>query len=133
MTDGTMLHTVASPNMDRNNTSRENAMSLYLGRGQLSQEAIEGYMYKPEDRTASIRALYEACGMKLLHLWATPAFELISIAEGDPLKNATHGSVALSMGAVTEVSWTELTTMEQLAEAVRCAGAVDAKYRPPGK
>jgi uncharacterized protein with GYD domain len=108
-------------------------MSLYLGRGQLSQEAIMGYISKPEDRTESIRALYEACGMKLLHLWATPAFELISIAEGDTLKNATHGSVALSMGAVTEVSWTELTTMEQLAEAMQRAGAVAGKYRPPGK
>jgi uncharacterized protein with GYD domain len=108
-------------------------MGLYMGRGQLTQEAIKGYIAKPEDRTASIWALYESCGMRLLHLWATPSFELISIAEGDPLKNATHGGVALSSGSVSQVSWTELTTMEQLGQAMQRAADIGGKYRPPGK
>ena len=99
----------------------------------MSQDAIKAYLAKPEDRTAAIRTLYEAAGMKLLHLWATPTFELISIAEGDPMKNAAHDGVALASGAVSEVSWTELLTMEQLAEAMQRAGAVAAKYRAPGK
>ncbi len=108
-------------------------MSLYMGRARLSQEGIKGYIAKPEDRTASIRALYESAGMKLLHLWVTPTFELISVAEGDPVKNTAHLGVALASGAITDGGFTELMTFEQMVEAMQRAGAVAAKYRPPGK
>jgi len=108
-------------------------MSLYMGRGKLSQEAIKAYLAKPEDRTTAIKALYEAAGMKLLHVWATPTFELISIAEGDPMRNAAHNGVALASGAITEVSWTELLTLEQLAVVMKDAAAAAGKYRAPGK
>jgi len=108
-------------------------MSLYMGRGTLSQEAIKGYLAKPEDRTASIRALYEAAGVKLLHLWVLPTFETIAIAEGDPIKNASLRGVQMASGVLTEGGWTELMTFEQLAEAIKRAGALVAKYRPPGK
>jgi len=108
-------------------------MSLYMGRGKLSQEAIKAYLAKPEDRTAMIKGLYEATGLKLLHVWATPAFDLISIAEGDPMRNAVHNGVALAGGAVTEVSWTELLTLEQLAVVMKDAAVAAGKYRAPGK
>jgi uncharacterized protein with GYD domain len=90
-------------------------------------------MAKPEDRTATLRAMYESCGMKLLHLWVLPSMELVSIAEGDPIKNAAHMGVAVAGGAVTDVSFTELLTFEQLAEAMQRAAAIAGKYRQPGK
>ena len=44
-------------------------MGLYMYRAKYSQEAVKGMLAKPEDRTASLRAMYEAAGVKLLHLW----------------------------------------------------------------
>ena len=42
-------------------------MSIYLLRGKYSAEAFKGMLAKPEDRTAAIKAFYEAAGVKLLH------------------------------------------------------------------
>jgi len=110
----------------------EEAMSLYLGRGKYSQEAIKGMLGKPEDRTASVRALYEAAGAKLLHLWLLPTFEIIAIAEANQKSAASVGAVLVASGALTEVSYVELMTFEQVAEAMKGAGALAAKYRQPG-
>ena len=37
-------------------------MSIYLIRGKYSAEAFKGMLTKPEDRTAAIKAFYEAAG-----------------------------------------------------------------------
>lgn len=108
-------------------------MGLYLYRAKYSQEAIKGLLAKPEDRTASLRAMYEAAGVKLLHLWLLPNWEVMMIAEADAMKNASIGAVIYASGACTEASATELMTFEQMAEAMKRGGTLAAKYRPPGK
>ena len=108
-------------------------MCLYMYRAKYSQEAVKGMLAKPEDRTASLRAMYEAAGVKLLHLWLLPNWEVMAIVEGDPIKNTSIGAVTYASGAVTEASATELMTFEQLAEATKLGGALAAKYRPPSK
>jgi hypothetical protein len=77
--------------------------------------------------------MYETAGVKLLHLWLLPSWEILAIAEGDAIKNAALGAVILASGAVTEASATELMTFDQLAQAMKVGGALAAKYRPPGK
>jgi len=42
------------------------------------------------------------------------------------------GIVSMATGTVTEGSSLELVTMEQFAEGMKAAGALAAKFRPPG-
>jgi uncharacterized protein with GYD domain len=109
-------------------------MSIYLIRAKYSPEAFKGMLAKPEDRTATIKAFYEAAGVKLLHLWYSPmSGEIIAITEGTLTQGIPLGIVSMAAGTVTEGSSLELVTMEQLAEGMKAAGALAAKFRPPGK
>ncbi len=109
-------------------------MSTYLIRGKYSPEAFKGMLAKPEDRTAAIKAFYEAAGVKLLHLWFAPSSgEVIGITEGTLIQGIPLGIVSMATGTVTEGSSLELVTMEQLAEGMKAAGTLAAKFRPPGK
>jgi len=108
-------------------------MGLYMLRAKYSQEALQGMVAKPEDRTGAVRSLYEAAGMKLLHLWMLPTLEVVAIAEGDSIKNLSIGGLLASSGVVTEGSAIELMTFDQVADAMKRAGALASKYRQPGK
>jgi len=108
-------------------------MGLHMYRGKMSQEAIKGLMAKPEDREPVLKALYEAAGVKLLHTWVLPDWEVITIVDADQMSGAVLGAVIMASGAVTETSGVEIQTYAQLAEAMKRAGAIAAKYRPPGK
>ena len=109
-------------------------MSIYLLRGKYSAEAFKGMLAKPEDRTTAIKAFYEAAGVKLLHAWFAPSSgEFIGITEGTLTQGMPLGMVSMATGTVTEGNSLELVTMEQFAEGMKAAGALAAKFRPPGK
>jgi hypothetical protein len=109
-------------------------MSIYLTRGKYSPEAFKGMLAKPEDRTAAIKTFYEAAGGKVLHLWYSPmSSEVILISEGTLSQGIPLGIVSMATGTITEGSSLELVTMEQLSEGMKAAGALAAKFRPPGK
>ena len=48
-------------------------MSLYLARARYTADAFKGMIAKPEDRAAPVKAMFEAAGAKLLHVWFTPS------------------------------------------------------------
>ncbi len=109
-------------------------MSIYLTRAKYSPEAFKGMLAKPEDRTAAIQALCEVAGVKLLHLWYSPTTgEIIQITEGKIADGIPVSIVTMAAGTITEGSSLELVTMGQLAEGMKAAGALAAKFRPPGK
>jgi hypothetical protein len=109
-------------------------MGLHLLRGKYSAEAFKGMLAKPEDRTAAVRAFYEAAGVKLLHAWYAPSTgEFIAITEGTLAQGMPLGIVSMATGTVTEGTSLELVTLEQLAEGMKAAGQLAAKFRPPGK
>ena len=108
-------------------------MSTYLTRARYSQESFKGMTGKPENREAAAKALFDAAGMKLHNMWYSGNGEVICILEGSAVAGATVGMVVLASGGFTSVESTELITMGQMVEAMGNAGAVAAKFRPPGK
>jgi len=114
--------------------NRRHVMSLHLLRAKYSQEAFKGMLAKPEARRATVNAISQSAGVKLLHMWYSPASgEIIAITEGTLSQGIPLGIVSMAAGTVTEASSLELVTMEQLAEGMKTAGALAAKFRPPGK
>lgn len=108
-------------------------MGLYLTRAKYSPEAFRAMIANPSDREAAGRVMFEAAGVKLHHMWFSTNGEVITIAEGDPVARSTIGMVVMASGGFSDGESTELITMSQMTEAMKGAGAVAAKFRPPGK
>lgn len=108
-------------------------MSTYLTRARYSPEAFKGMTAKPEDREGVAKAMFDAAGMKLHHMWYSGNGEVICIVEGTAVSGAAVGMVVLASGAFTGVESTELISMGQMVEAMGSAGTVAAKFRPPGR
>ncbi|HEX9867060.1 MAG TPA: hypothetical protein VGC99_00455 [Candidatus Tectomicrobia bacterium] len=108
-------------------------MSIYLTRACYTQEAFQGMIGKPEDREGIAKAMFDAAGMKLHHIWYSGNGEVICVLEGNAVSGATVGMVVMASGAFDSVDSTELITMSQMVEAMKNAGTVAAKFRPPGK
>ena len=108
-------------------------MSLYLTRARYSQDAFKGMVASPSDREAAGRAMFEAAGIELHHMWYSGNGEVICVVEGNAVAGSLAGMVVMASGGFTAVESTELITMGQMVEAMKGAGAVAAKFRPPGK
>jgi len=108
-------------------------MSLYLCRVGYTADAFKGMIAKPEDRSAPVKAMFEAAGMKLLHIWFSPStFETIVIVEGNVVAGSTAEIVVMASGAIAGPSTIELITTQQHLDAMKGAATVAAKYRVPG-
>ena len=108
-------------------------MSLYLTRSKYSPEGFKDMIANPSDREAAGRAMFEAAGIKLHHMWYSGNGEVICIVEGDAVAGSAAVMVIMATGRFTSVESIELITMGQMIEAMKGAGAVAAKFRPPGK
>lgn len=110
-------------------------MSLYLSRAKMSREAIKSLIAKPEDRTAAVRSALEASGAKLLHLgYSVSTGEVISFYEApSPVAVWSYSAMVFNAGVVDGGNVEELMTPVQFADAMKGAGSLAAKYRPPGK
>ena len=101
-------------------------MSLYLTRAKYSPEAFKGMIANPSDREAAGRAMIEAAGIKLHHMWYSGNGEVICIVEGDAVAGSTVGMVVMASGGFTSEESTELITMAQMIDAMKGAGAIAA-------
>ena len=108
-------------------------MSLYLARAKYSPEAFKAMIANPSDREVAARVMFEAAGVKLHHIWYSNNGEAITIFEGDLVARSMVGMVVMASGGFTSTEVTELITMNQMTDAMKGAGAVAAKFRPPGK
>ena len=108
-------------------------MSMYLTRAHYSQDAFKGMIVKPESRENAARAMFDAAGIKLQHMWYTGSGEVVCVVEGYAVSGATVGMVVMASGGFTSVESIELITMGQMAEAMTNASTTAAKFRPPGK
>lgn len=109
-------------------------MSLYLSRARYSPESYRAMLSKPEDRTSAVKALFEAAGQRLLHIWFSPTTcDVFMVSEGDVKAGATIAVVAMSTGAYSEVAISELITMQQLADVMKTGGPIAAKFQAPGR
>jgi uncharacterized protein with GYD domain len=109
-------------------------MALYLTCAQYTQDGYKGMIAQPENREAMARALFEAAGIKLLHIWYSPSTsEIVTVGEGDAVAGATAGMVVMASGAFSNVHSIELISTQQQFDAMKAGAAVAAKFRPPGK
>ncbi|WP_373187767.1 GYD domain-containing protein [Halopseudomonas sp.] len=108
-------------------------MSIYLTRAHYSQEAFKGMISQPADRESAAKAMFDAAGIKLHHMWYSGNGEVICVVEGDAVSGATAGMVVMASGGFTNVESIELVTMAQMVDSMKSAGAIAAKFRPPGK
>lgn len=108
-------------------------MSLYMLRAQYTPDAFRGMVAKPADREGPGRAVFEAAGMKLQHIWYSAKGEIVCIAEGDSVNGATVAMVVNASGALCNATMEELLTPAQQLAAMKAAGEVAGKYKPPGK
>ena len=108
-------------------------MSIYLTRAHYSQDAFKGMIAKPENRENAARAMFDAAGIKLHHMWYSGSGEVVCVVEGNAVSGATVGMVVMASGGFTSVDSIELITMGQMAEAMTNASTIAAKFRPPGK
>ena len=108
-------------------------MSLYLTRAKYSPDALKGMMANPGDREAAANAMFEAAGIKLHHMWYSGDGEVICVVEGTAVAGSVASMVVMASGGVSAVESRELITMAQMIDAMKGAGAVAAKFRPPGK
>lgn len=109
-------------------------MGLYLTRARYTQEAYKGMIAKPENREGMARALFEAAGMKLQHIWFSPTtYEIVVIGEGTATAGTTATMVVMASGGFADVQSMELITTEQQFEAMKAGAAVAQKFRAPGK
>ncbi len=108
-------------------------MSLYLTRATYTPEAFRGMIAQPADRMGPAKAMFDAAGIKLHHIWYSGDGDVIAVVEGSAVSGATVSMVVMASGAFSSVESVEMITMEQQVEAMRSAAAVSAKFRPPGK
>ena len=57
-------------------------MSIYLTRAHYSQDAFKGMIAKPESRENAARAMFDAAGIKLHHMWYSGSGEVVCVVEG---------------------------------------------------
>jgi uncharacterized protein with GYD domain len=114
-------------------TTRNQIMTMYLTRATYSPDAFKGMLAKPEDREPAAKAMFDAAGVKLNHMWYCPNGEIVCIIEANGVAASAVSMVVLASGAFTKVESLELISMGQMKESMGKAGAVAAKYAAPGK
>ena len=80
---------------------------------------------KPEERSPPVKALFEAAGTKLLHIWFSPSTFEIMIVEGDVLAGTTAEIVVMASGAIAELSTIELITIQQQLDTTKAAATAN--------
>lgn len=108
-------------------------MSLYLVRAHYTADAFKGMIANPAERASVARGMFEAAGMKMHNIWHSGNGEVVAVVEGSAVSGSAVTMVVMASGAFSSTDSIELITMEQQVEAMKLAGTVAAKYRPPGK
>jgi hypothetical protein len=64
----------------------EDTMTIYITQGRYTDQAIKGFVAKPEDRSAQVRKLMKAAGGKMIAYYVTLGeYDFLVISEGKDL------------------------------------------------
>jgi len=67
-------------------------MTIYITQGRYTDQAITGFVAKPEDRADAVRKLMTAAGGKMIAYYVTLGdYDFMVISEGRNLTNCAHG------------------------------------------
>ncbi|TDI54474.1 MAG: GYD domain-containing protein, partial [Alphaproteobacteria bacterium] len=63
-------------------------MTIYITQGRYTDQAIQGFVAKPEDRAAQARKLFKSAGGKMIAYYVTLGeYDFLVISEGKDLTN----------------------------------------------
>jgi uncharacterized protein with GYD domain len=108
-------------------------MPFYMFQGRYTAEAIKAMVANPQDREGPARALIEALGGKLHHIFFCFGTEdVVALIEGPDDVMMAAGSMAIgASGAFSGGSTTKLMTTAEAMKAMGQAQAGIGAYVPP--
>lgn len=108
-------------------------MPFYMFQGRYTPEAIKAMVANPHDREGPARALIEALGGKLHHIFFCLGTEdIVALVEGPDDTMMVAGSMAIgASGAFSSGTTTKLMTTAEAMKAMAHAQAGIKAYAPP--
>ena len=110
-------------------------MPLYKVDFAYTPEAWAELTKAPEDRTEAVRAVVEAAGGRLIGMYyafgETDGFVLVEVP--DSLSAAAVAMTVVGSGRFRTIRTTEIFSAADAAEAMRRAGPMTGRYRPPAQ
>lgn len=108
-------------------------MSFYLLQASYSEASVKAMVSAPQDRSGPAKALVEAIGGTLHHMFFSFGdYDIVAIIEAPDDTAMAAGVMALSSaGTVSAVKTTKLMTTADAVEAMTKAGEVTGRYTPP--
>lgn len=108
-------------------------MPLFITQGRFTQNAVQGMLTKPEDRSEAVGQLFAKSGGKLLAYYMTfGEYDFMVISEGPYEGAAVSAIVAAASGAVTDLKTILAMSSGEMKNAFVKAGTVAASFRPAG-
>jgi len=96
--------------------------------------AFNGMSTSPHDRSVAATAMFKAVGVKCREIdYSVSAGEIVCLIEGTGEQIAEIGMITMASGALSRISADELISMASMASAMKKAGAVSGKFKPPNQ
>ena len=110
-------------------------MSIYITQGRYTDQAIKGFVAKPEDRAVAVRKLMKAAGGKMIAYYVTLGeYDFMVISEGKELTGMMGGLMAAAAGGgVSDLKTTVAMTTADAMKAMAGAKKIGAGFRSAGK
>ena len=110
-------------------------MTIYITQGRYSDQAIKGFVAKPEDRAVAVRKLMKAAGGKMIAYYVTLGeYDFMVISEGKELTGLMGGLMAAAAGGgVSDLKTTVAMTTADAMKAMAGAKKIGAGFRSAGK
>ena len=110
-------------------------MSIYITQGCYTDQAIKGFVAKPEDRAVAVRKLMKAAGGKMIAYYVTLGeYDFMVISEGKELTGMMGGLMAAAAGGgVSDLKTTVAMTTADAMKAMAGAKKIGAGFRSAGK
>jgi len=117
------------------NHKGKNIMTIYITQGRYTDQAIKGFVAKPEDRAAQVRKLMKAAGGKMIAYYVTLGeYDFLVISEGKDLTGMMGGLMAAAAGGgVSDLKTTVAMTTADAMKAMAGAKKIGAGFRSAGK
>ncbi len=113
----------------------EDIMTIYITQGRYTDQAIQGFVAKPEDRATAVRKLMKAAGARMISYYVTLGeYDFLVISEGKDLTGMMGGLIAAAAGGgVTGLKTTVAMTTADAMKAMAGAKKIGKGFRSAGK
>ena len=110
-------------------------MTIYITQGRYTDQAIQGFVAKPEDRATAVRKLMKAAGGRMISYYVTLGeYDFLVISEGKDLTGMMGGLIAAAAGGgVTGLRTTVAMTTADAMKAMAGAKKIGKGFRSAGK